>query len=305
MARAAIAIDPSDGEKGEDDRLRAYAVLADILKARDSEEAEIFKSVVAAVDLSEIADTYRRAGLYSRALELYQESLLLFSDAYCVRFRTAVELESAGRIQEAEAHFEAAYTLMPDQFGRIESHCFGCEGAFQGERAETIAERVFTQMLETRPQLPSLHYLMGYLNMSRNRTADAVANFTQAVELDPLYYNAWKHLLELSEQTGDSSTRLQALEAMLQIAPRRALQHIDDISTSQMAELWATLDTTLPVLPPRAASTYPLRATAELAATTSLDIQQRRHRDQSFQSPGQLLFHESEAAEYLKDSLRD
>ena len=33
---------------------------------------------------------------------------------------------------------------MPDSFGRVESHCFGCESVFQGADAQALAERVFT-----------------------------------------------------------------------------------------------------------------------------------------------------------------
>src|SRR5207302_3553445 len=42
--RQAISIDPSDGEQGPGDRMRAYAVLADIREARsDKKEADFFR----------------------------------------------------------------------------------------------------------------------------------------------------------------------------------------------------------------------------------------------------------------------
>jgi hypothetical protein len=52
--------------------------------------------------------------------------------------------------------------MMPDSFGRVESHCFGCERAFDGERAQSIAERVFTGIAAKRPDNPQVHYLLGY-----------------------------------------------------------------------------------------------------------------------------------------------
>ena len=37
---------------------------------------------------------------------------------------------------------------MPDSFGRVESHCFGCERAFEGQRAQSLAEKIFTELAE-------------------------------------------------------------------------------------------------------------------------------------------------------------
>lgn len=304
MARQAISIDPTDGEMNANNRLRAYAVLADILEARDSDEAAVFKNVVAAVDLSEVADEYRTAGLHLDALRLYKESLSLFADAYCVRFRAAVELEAAGLHAEAEEHFEAAYTLMPDQFGRIESHCFGCEGAFEGERAESIAERVFTRMLEERPEQASLHYLMGYLNNSRNRPMDALRNFKRAVEIDPLYYNAWMHLRNLANTSGDHKLSLVATQAMLKIAPSRSLGSLGNLTISQIGQIWNTLDAILPIMPERSTEIYPLAASAELMEEgngRSYNSWHRRNTD--FQTPGSLFFSNYEVTQFILESL--
>lgn len=303
MARQAISIDPTDGEMGATDRLRAYAVLADILKAQNDDEAEVFKNIVAAVDLSEIADEYRVAGLHMDALELYEESLNLFADAYCVRFRAAVELEAAGQHEEAEKHFEAAYTLMPDQFGRIESHCFGCEGAFEGKRAVSIAERVFTRMLKDRPELPSLHYLMGYLNNSRKRPEDALNDFQMAVKLDPLYYNAWAKINDLAEDAGRHELALQATQAMLEIAPARTIDAVSGLSISQVGHLWETLDQILPILPERSASIYRLEASAKLLEESELSHYNTSwQRIPDYQAPGSLLFENHDVTQLLVDS---
>jgi tetratricopeptide (TPR) repeat protein len=58
-ARSAIAIDPSDGKEGKGDRMRAYAVLADILDKKGvPEQAKSMRGVVAAIRLSESADDW-------------------------------------------------------------------------------------------------------------------------------------------------------------------------------------------------------------------------------------------------------
>jgi tetratricopeptide (TPR) repeat protein len=196
--RQAIAIDPSDGEMGRDDRMRAYAVLADILEKTGKEaDAKIYRGAVQAVRLSEEADKYVSAGLLSQAITMYKEALGYFADAYCIQSRLAVHLATQGQTKEAEEHYRRAYELMPDSFGRMESHCFGCERAFDGLMAETLAEKTFRRLIAENPTKPQLHYLMGYLRMEQEKPEDALAYFQKAVELDPDYINAWKKILSL------------------------------------------------------------------------------------------------------------
>lgn len=303
LARAAIEIDPTDGEMDEFDRLRAYALLGEILAAQGSDEAELYLNIVKAVDTAEIGDRYRVAGLKSQALIHYNEAINLFKDAYCVRFRTAVELEAAGRIEEAEEHFEAAYTLMPDQFGRIESHCFGCEGAFSGERAGSIAERVFTRMLKERPNKPSLHYLMGYLKESQDEQAEALEHFKRAVELDPLYYNAWGHIRSLASSSAspDSELAMQATVAMLQFAPRRSASLVRNLQISEYGKIWDELDAQYPILPERESGMYPLKASAEEMKQQPESGYYRNWRTEQWDitTPAQLLFQQDDVSQLL------
>ncbi|MEO6183162.1 MAG: tetratricopeptide repeat protein, partial [Verrucomicrobiota bacterium] len=200
VVRQAISIDPSDGEQGPNDRLRAYAVLADIREARgDKKEADFFRGAVNAILLSEKADKFYTAGLLKPAIKMYEDSLNLFADAYCIQSRLAIQLSELGLHDEAEAHYRRAYELMPDSFGRVESHCFGCERAFEGQRAQSLAEKVFSDFAKKSPNKPQVHYLLGYLREEQERYAEALPHFQTAVRLDPAYLNAWKKLQELAK----------------------------------------------------------------------------------------------------------
>jgi tetratricopeptide (TPR) repeat protein len=200
--RQAISIDPSDGEEGRGDRMRAYSELADILEARGNQkDADSYREIVKAIRLSENADQFYLAGLLKRAIAMYEEGLSHFSDAYCIQSRLAIQLAAIGDNPGAEEHYSRAYELMPDSFGRVESHCFGCEKAFDGEHAQSIAEKVFTQLAAERPNKPQVHYLLGYLRGEEERYNEAQTNYLDAVRLDPDYLNAWVKLQEVSEQT--------------------------------------------------------------------------------------------------------
>jgi tetratricopeptide (TPR) repeat protein len=198
VVKAAVAIDPSDGEIGKDRRMQVYAVWGAIATDQgDTKTADQMKSILQAIRLAEHADDFYQAGLLTQGLAMYEKALGYFSDAYCIQSRMALQLMEAGRSDEAAVHYQKAFELMPDSFGRMESHCFGCEGAFRGTQAEDIAEKVFTRLVKEKPDKPQLHYLLGYLREEQGRLNEAAQHYRRAVELDPDYINAWKHLQQL------------------------------------------------------------------------------------------------------------
>ena len=182
--------------------MRAYAVLAEILRKKgDAKDAAIYTNAVRAIRLSEHGDRATTpAGLYLRAFQTYREALEKFSDAYCIQSRLAVQLNRQGRRKEALEHYRRAYELMPSSFGRVESHCFGCESVFQGAEAQSIAEQVFMDIIRKSPERPQAQYLLAYLREQQGRYAEAVQPLRAAVSLDSHYLNAWKRLARSGEQ---------------------------------------------------------------------------------------------------------
>jgi len=191
-ARKAISIDPTDGEQPAGRRIYAYAVLADIREALGAaEEAKDLRKVVQAVRLAEQGDSFASAGLNTQAIELFEKSMVLFKDAYCIQFRLAVQLARKGRIKEAAEHYRRAFEVMPDQFGRMESECLGCDELFSGKLDQEVAEKVLSELIAKNPKKPQLYYLTGWLRESQNRVPEAVAAYKKAVALDPDYLSAW------------------------------------------------------------------------------------------------------------------
>ncbi len=240
VIRQAIAIDPSDGEEGRGDRMRAYAELAEIRAARgDSKEADFYREVVKAIRLSEDADQFYQAGLLKRAIGMYESGLQHFSDAYCIQSRLAIQLSALGRNTEAEEHYRRAYELMPDSFGRVESHCFGCEQAFAGEHAQSVAEKVFTQFAAAHPDKPQVHYLLGYLRQEEDRFPEARTNYLAAVRLDPDYLNAWVKLQEVDEQVLAPAVEHDTIAFnILRLDPLRRHAQVSFDNVQDLAGLW-------------------------------------------------------------------
>ncbi|MEI8281579.1 MAG: tetratricopeptide repeat protein, partial [Armatimonadota bacterium] len=196
VVRHAIAVDPSDGDMGKNKRMLGYKVLSEILATKGNDkDSKFFMSVVDAIRLSENADDFMTAGLARQAITMYGDSLKIFADAYCIQSRIAVNLANEGKTAEAIEHFKHAFELMPSSFGRVETHCFGCEGVFTTGPAEGIAETVLQDAAKKNPNKPQSQYLLGYLRREQGRGVEAAQYFRRAVELDPDYLNAWKELL--------------------------------------------------------------------------------------------------------------
>jgi tetratricopeptide (TPR) repeat protein len=239
-ARKAISIDPTDGEEGPGDRLRAYAELAEIRAARgDTNEAAALRGAVEAVHQAERADELHTAGLLKKALAVYQDSLTKFADAYCIHARMAVLLSDLGQHALAEEHYRRAYELMPDQFGRVESYCFGCQRAFDGERAQGIAEKVFTRLAQETPNKPQVHYMLGYLRDEQGRYQEALASYRAAVKLDPDYLNAWAKIESLNEHVFQPAAERDAVVFnLLRLDPQEQHTGYSFETVSDLTALW-------------------------------------------------------------------
>ncbi len=242
--RAAIAIDPSDGDEGVNDRMRAYSVLAEILEARgDAKGAAEMREVVTSIRISERTDEYYAVGLYERAFAGYRTALEHFSDAYCIQSRLAVQLSKQGRHAEAADHYRRAYELMPSSFGRVESHCFGCESVFEGAPQQTIAEQVFATLAKKNPGNAQIHYLQGYLFQEEGRYAEALPAFRTAVQIDGSYLNAWRQLNKLSEHIYlPSADRDVITTKLLELDPQQRHVQYDISSAGDFAALWYTVE---------------------------------------------------------------
>jgi len=279
IIRQAIDIDPSDGEEGRGDRMRAYSELADILAARgDSKDAGDYRNVVKAIRLSENADQFYTAGLLKHAIGMYEQALNYFSDAYCIQSRLAIQLAALGDNAEAEEHYRRAYELMPDSFGRVESHCFGCERVFDGEHAQSIAEKVFTQLAAERPNKPQVHYLLGYLRQQQERNHEALTNYLTAVRLDPDYLNAWVKAQEASEQTLMSPTdRDKIVFNILRLDPLHRHAQPDFQRCSDLKGLWLAVADAASHEPPSISDLFTIvasKAALEKKAAESVSARQ-------------------------------
>ena len=277
-ARQAVTIDPSDGEEGKGDRMRVYAVLSDILaKKGDETQSKFFKAVVRAIRLSEDADDFWQAGLLTKAIAMYEEGLTQFADAYCMHSRLALRAAELGQMDLAREHYLRAFELMPDSFGRVESHCFGCEGVFQEGPGRDIASEVFAELVKKNPEKPQVQYLMGYLQEAKEEYRPALASLQEAVRLDPKYLNAWEKLQQISHQLNEPGEKVDAMIlAIWDLDPQGKHVSADLENVANWRLLWESSVKHLAAWPAPAKDIYPLAASARRQAMIQDQIKQVR-----------------------------
>lgn len=293
ILQQAITIDPSDGEEGRDDRMRVYAFMSEAKKAQgDTKAAAFLADVVKSIRLSETADRWYEAGAYAKAIELYMAALGFFRDAYCIQSRLALRLADAGKMDEAAEHYRHAFELMPGSFGRVESHCFGCEHVFAGEKSQGVAGEVFSRLLKANPRQPQLHYLSGYLREEQKRAAEAATFYREAVALDPLYLNAWNRLADLdSELKFTPQQRDDILLKLTELDPGRKHVSPNHDSVTDLRRLWRSLHAAEQALAelPKPGPLQPLKAAALRTGNNS------QPEDQSWRSEradfGRIVLH--------------
>ncbi len=264
-ARQAIAVDPSDGETPHGQRMIVYGFLADILDAKGQhDEATTMRSVVKAIRQAERADDFLEAGLDSESIRLYRQSLTFFDDAYCIQSRLAIQLADAGDEKGAEEHYRKAFELMPSSFGRVESHCFGCEGVFKGQLASKIAEQVFSKQIKDDPSKPQPYYLLAYLRQNQERWADSVPLLEKAVAIDPDYLNAWKLLSTASEHAtlaSDLTNRIAL--TMVRLDPLMRHTTLENSNVTDLASLYSEGLKAMELTPKAPSQLYPFGASTQ------------------------------------------
>jgi tetratricopeptide (TPR) repeat protein len=241
VVRQALKIDPTDGEQPPGDRVRGYAVLAEILRAKGKlDDAAFFERVIQSVRLAEKGDKLTEAGLLRRSLKLYEQAAEQFADAYCVQWRLAERLASIGDLAGAKKHYEIAFERMPEQFGQVAQFCFGCEGVFTHQQSVSVAEEVLTGVAKASPNKPQVHYLLGQLREAQGRKADAYTHFRRAADLDPQYLDAWKAVYGLRNDVFLSQSDMDEIALrMVRLDPLNRHSKLNHGDITDVRGLWA------------------------------------------------------------------
>lgn len=258
----AVSIDPSDGEQGKDRRMLVYKLMGEVhLNKGNKEKARFFEDVVTSIRISEQADEFYDAGFTKKSLDMYEEALAYFSDAYCIQSRLAVRQVAFGMEESAFEHYQRAYELMPGSFGRMETHCLACSSVFDRKEAQTLAEEVFGQLMAAQPAKPQTWYMMGYLKKTQKDFTSANVFFGKAASIDPDYINAWKQMKDIEDDIVFSPEEYDDIALnLMRLDPMGRHTYFEDHHIQRVSRLWKDLKANEALVFPEFTDIYTLKA---------------------------------------------
>jgi tetratricopeptide (TPR) repeat protein len=132
-----------------------------------------------------------------------------------------VELETAGRLNEAIAEHEEA---VKQDAKLVQAHANLIALYGRAGRAEQ-AEKEYRTTVEINPNLPQSHYDYGVFLVSRQRFREAESAFRKALETSPNYAEAHSNLGAMLEREGKSSEAIQHYRAAIADKPNFRSAH--------------------------------------------------------------------------------
>jgi tetratricopeptide (TPR) repeat protein len=139
------------------------------------------------------------------------------------RLRQAAEFLAAGNQERAEQELQSVLSDSPGEYRALD--LLGVIRVLQAR--ETDAEKLFTQVVQTKPDFANGHAHLGLLYLQIERTEKAVPELREAVRLDPARADAaaalvhiWRDQAQAAANGGDPATALAVLTDARKIDPQ-------------------------------------------------------------------------------------
>ena len=130
-------------------------------------------------------------------------------------FAQALQLLEEGKVEEADALFQNVVESDPEHFDAMLGRA---EIALTGKRLED-ANRMVSEVLQNRQDLPQAHNMKGLLLLLQKHPAEAREEFLRATELNARYVTPRIYLAVLARQSGDYTGAVAQYKALTQVAP--------------------------------------------------------------------------------------
>jgi protein O-mannosyl-transferase len=155
------------------------------------------------------------AGRFQEAADQYEQVLRIEPDAIDAHSNLGVDLWRAGRIPEAIEHYKAALQIKPDF---AEAHYNWALALAQGGHLQEAVEH-YQRALQIKPDNAQIHYNLGNTLAEMRRLDDAVGHYEQALRLKPDYAEAQFNLGMVLEQQGKMNQAMKSYQQALAIRP--------------------------------------------------------------------------------------
>ena len=130
----------------------------------------------------------------------------------------ALQLHQQGKLEPAEQAYRDILSREPGH--AIATHYLGMAAWQRGDAAE--GERLMRASIAANGSIPDFHNNLGLLLRDARKTADAIACYRKALEVDPGWFEAYNNLGLALEDTGRFDEALEAYRAAIEREPRFA-----------------------------------------------------------------------------------
>ncbi len=171
--------------------------------------------------LTNLAKAWTLKGDYARAIEFYEQALILRPDFPKARSNLGAILQRVGRAREAEPHLRAAVESNsgnPLAWNNLGSVLLELGRAQEGLESLKKAAAL-------RPDLPDAHYNTGNALFKLRRSDEAIAAYSEAIRLDPNYVDAYVNRANVYLQSGQIEQARTDLNEAIRRQPDHAIGH--------------------------------------------------------------------------------
>jgi tetratricopeptide (TPR) repeat protein len=177
-----------------------------------------------------LAATCSQVQYWQNNTTLYNHALQVTTGNYIAHSNLGNELMDAGKLDEAEKHYQEVIQLMPTAAKPYNN--LGNAYAMQNKLDDAMA--MFSKAIEFNPGLAEGHYNLGNAYLLKGKMAEAIAELKTALSLKPDDILADKKLAEALFKTGKAAEAIPYCEAEVEAEPEDAHAHFN-LGTADLA----------------------------------------------------------------------
>ena len=174
-------------------------------------------AVLALLALSAV--TYRQTQYWKDSITLFQHTIAVTSGNYIIHNNLGIDLEAAGRLDEATAQFRQAVAAAPEYKDALNS--LGAILDYKGNTVEAIPLQ--RRAIAADPHYANAHINLGHELSETGQTQEAFAELSEALRLEPNSALGHAYMGALLATTGKLEEARQHLQDALRLTPENAI----------------------------------------------------------------------------------
>jgi Tfp pilus assembly protein PilF len=164
---------------------------------------------------------YRQTQYWKNSITLFRHAVAVTSGNYIIHNNLGVELQGAGRLDEAAAQYRLAVAAAPEYKEALNN--LGAIVAYRGNKAEAIA--LHRRAVAADPDFANARINLGHELMETGQTQEAFVELTQALRLEPDSARGHAYMGAVLMNLGNPEQARQHLQDSLRLAPGNADAH--------------------------------------------------------------------------------